>query len=531
MSRTNYKLFTFALPLVILLGLFTASYVHAQNATCNVVDVQIRNNFTITNPTGDDDADGETNWQEEFMIDSNPPFVYFDIKTTGCLDANTTYDMELSLTEHDDGAPNPLMGYIPDFTDDDVNNISELDDFNIDVPSNDFTVAYLAGEDECEGTGDPDCDYHAEIWDGDSSAEQWSALNYSCDAACDEGWVFKGFLPYGANHAVDQTGVIPPTTSPGVFSGMTTDYLAPLPGVGGTADLHGFLQSLFNVLIIIAGILAIIMIVIGAVTYVSTDSFSGTEHGREVMMNAVLGLILALGAWVILNTINPNLASNLSITIPRIAFEGDSATYGSSASSSGGGTITAFQLPGDLGLYCPGSGGATAMPQIIDSFVGKVAYRWGGKGGPLPAGASFPLSPNEQSDSPYTCKNDAGQTVPCNSFCPGGNVCLDCSGFVNHVRQCAGAPIYLTGTAGMTGSSAAEPVDMSQLSGDGTRIGAYTLVPGDLLIWDGHVVIYYGNGKIAEAAGGTLGRQTNGMAQIDGIRKYKNRITHIIKMP
>lgn len=320
MSRTNYKLFAFALPLVMLLGLFTASYVHAQNATCNVVDVQIRNNITVPNPTGDDDADGETNWQEEFMIDSNPPFVYFDIKTIGCLDANTTYDMELSLTEHDDGAPNPLMGYIPDFTDDDVNNISELDDFNIDVPSNDFTVAYLAGEDECEGTGDPDCDYHAEIWDGDSSAEQWSALNYSCDAACDEGWVFKGFLPYGANHAADQTGVIPPTTSPGVFSGMTTDYLAPLPGVGGTADLHGFLQSLFNVLIIIAGILAIIMIVIGAVTYVSTDSFSGTEHGREVMMNAVLGLILALGAWVILNTINPNLASNLSITIPQVRY-------------------------------------------------------------------------------------------------------------------------------------------------------------------------------------------------------------------
>jgi hypothetical protein len=62
------------------------------------------------------------------------------------------------------------------------------------------------------------------------------------------------------------------------------------------------------------------MIVIGAITYLSTDAFSGKTEGKEIMLNAVLGLVIALGAWVILNTINPNLASNLRITIPAVRF-------------------------------------------------------------------------------------------------------------------------------------------------------------------------------------------------------------------
>lgn len=493
-------------------------------AACDILDANIRHGVIVQNPNGDSDDDDESNFQEAFIDDGEPPYVYFDIKTTGCLDADDDMDIEVSLTEDDWGV------------NDDVNSIPELDDFDIDVPSDDFTIAYLAGEDECQSSGEPDCEYHIETWDDvGEDGQEWDNLDYSCDVICDTNWVFKGYLPYGEIHLEDDIGVTLDQVNGGV--GITsTDYLAPLPGLAGQpSTLKGFLQGLFQVLIIIAGILAVIMIVLGAITYLSTDAIGGKSDGIAMMRDAVLGLVLALGAWIIINTINPNLAATLGITIPQTSIrvlEGDSGVYSNVATGApGGGTNTANQLPTDIGLYCPGSGGSAAIPAIIDSFEKKVAYRWGGKGGALPPGASYPLSPSEQPPkNPYMCKNDAGQTVPCNTFCPGGNVCLDCSGFINHVRACAGLPTYQTNTQGMTNAPNAEPVDMSQLNGSGTIIGSYTLVPGDILVWNGHVVVYYGGGKIAESSGGSAGRQKDGNIVIASTKKYKKKITHIIKV-
>lgn len=290
----------------------TTDFSYAQNSTCDVIDAKIRTTVVINNPNGDDDNDGETNWEEEYFNDNQPPYMYFDIKTTGCLDNNPDWDMKISLAEEDSPG-----------TSDDVNAIVQLDTWEFDVPDNDFTIVYTAGEDECELSGDPDCNYHIETWDYDSGGlvygQSWSSLKYSCDGlACDENPTFLGFLPYEQNHQYDLPAVNPP---PGgtTTSGINENYLAPLPGLeNASSGLQGFLQGLFNIAIVIAGILAILMIVIGAIIYLSTDSLSGTEKGRDMMLNAVFGLILALGAWVILNTLNPNLAESLRITIPRV---------------------------------------------------------------------------------------------------------------------------------------------------------------------------------------------------------------------
>jgi hypothetical protein len=49
------------------------------------------------------------------------------------------------------------------------------------------------------------------------------------------------------------------------------------------------------------------MIVIGGVQYLSTDAISGKNEGRKKIENALGGLLLAILAWLILNTINPEL--------------------------------------------------------------------------------------------------------------------------------------------------------------------------------------------------------------------------------
>lgn len=92
------------------------------------------------------------------------------------------------------------------------------------------------------------------------------------------------------------------------------ELLAPIPGSGipavaplGQGGLANYLQSLFNLGLGIIIALAVVMIVIGGAQYLSTDAVSGKEFGKDKLWHAVQGLIIALGAFLILNTINPDI--------------------------------------------------------------------------------------------------------------------------------------------------------------------------------------------------------------------------------
>ena len=330
-------------------SIFFVSIAYAQNEGCNVVNVKIRTSVFI--PDGDDEgSDNQEEFNEEFMDDESPPFVYFDIQTTGCVDVDNDGDFKLSLEEMDVGGDDEVNGS------EDINGNeaqSYLDDYEIEVDTNNFTLVYLAGEDECESApGFLDCDYEQVLTnDGDDLlfAEEWQTLirqnennqpvasgdgsspssgdglAYECDATCDEDWIYIATIDYGDIDPQDSSGTVPATATQTVGS---TDYLAPLPGLENKPQtLPGFLEGLFQVLIVIAGLLAMIMLVIGGITYLSTDAFSGKTEGKEMMLNAVFGLVLALGGWVIMNTINPNLASNLAIRIPKVHLDAPRAEW------------------------------------------------------------------------------------------------------------------------------------------------------------------------------------------------------------
>lgn len=90
----------------------------------------------------------------------------------------------------------------------------------------------------------------------------------------------------------------------------------PQTKVGETdSALSKYLNLIIKLIIGIAAVLAVVMIVIGGIEYMTSELISSKEAGRERMTQAVLGLLLALGAWALLNTINPDLLkSNVSIT-------------------------------------------------------------------------------------------------------------------------------------------------------------------------------------------------------------------------
>ncbi len=87
-----------------------------------------------------------------------------------------------------------------------------------------------------------------------------------------------------------------------------------IPDPNCTTNVSTYLPSVFILLIALAGGLAVIMIVIGGIQYLSTDAVSGKSEGKQRIVNALVGLLLAIASYIILNTINPQtLKFNLTI--------------------------------------------------------------------------------------------------------------------------------------------------------------------------------------------------------------------------
>lgn len=84
-----------------------------------------------------------------------------------------------------------------------------------------------------------------------------------------------------------------------------------------TTSLGDFLSKIFNLGIAIAVALSVVMITLGGIQYMTTDSWNKKEEGKERIKNALYGLGLALISWLILYTINPCL-----VTFTGIAADG-----------------------------------------------------------------------------------------------------------------------------------------------------------------------------------------------------------------
>jgi hypothetical protein len=85
----------------------------------------------------------------------------------------------------------------------------------------------------------------------------------------------------------------------------------------GTGNLGAYINTVITFAIGLAGILAVIMIIIGGLQYVSTDAWSGKSDGKNKIMAALGGLVLALASYMILNTVNPTL-TDLTFDIKTI---------------------------------------------------------------------------------------------------------------------------------------------------------------------------------------------------------------------
>ncbi|MBP7006793.1 MAG: M15 family metallopeptidase [Candidatus Pacebacteria bacterium] len=79
--------------------------------------------------------------------------------------------------------------------------------------------------------------------------------------------------------------------------------------------LSKYINIIVKIAIGIAAVLAVIMIVMGGIQYMTSELISSKEEGKKRITNAILGLLIALGAYLILFTINPNLLK-LDVAVP-----------------------------------------------------------------------------------------------------------------------------------------------------------------------------------------------------------------------
>ncbi len=131
--------------------------------------------------------------------------------------------------------------------------------------------------------------------------------------------------------ALDLSGSGTTTSSTNCASGSDSYcLLAPIPGISevnpANTDLGDYLNIIIKFTIGFAGALAVIMMVLGGIQYMSTDALSGKSEGRERITYALGGLLLALASYLILNTINPNLI-NLHLGIKGVDLAYEEETY------------------------------------------------------------------------------------------------------------------------------------------------------------------------------------------------------------
>lgn len=119
-----------------------------------------------------------------------------------------------------------------------------------------------------------------------------------------------------------------------------TEYqlLAPIPltdsqKIDTKASTATYIPGLFRLMISIATGLAVLMLIYAGIKYMSTDAFSGKEEAKGVIENALYGLLLAIAAWLIVYTIDPNLVK-FDLKIPVQEIKQTTTTGGSDAEGS-----------------------------------------------------------------------------------------------------------------------------------------------------------------------------------------------------
>lgn len=90
----------------------------------------------------------------------------------------------------------------------------------------------------------------------------------------------------------------------------TYSPLEPLPVANGAQsgrDFPTFVSGVFKVLLSFGGLFAVVMLVVAGIGYMLSESAVDIDRAKDRAKAALWGLVILMGSWLILNTINPDL--------------------------------------------------------------------------------------------------------------------------------------------------------------------------------------------------------------------------------
>jgi hypothetical protein len=195
-----------------------------------------------------------------------------------------------------------------------------------------------------------------------------------------------------------------------------------LPGQSGASSSIGvFIANFYTLALLFAGILAFGAIVYGGVRYAAGRGNPTSEsEGRSWITNALLGLLLLVGAYIILYTINPTL---VSLTVPNLP------ALNVASSSQGLGNLAPSQPGAGNNGTAAGCSGGTCQNLQNDGLTCKPASQQPGGVSSCSAaqGMAATLECIQQNGGApaFTVTEAMPPTVPHESKCHNDGCCVD----------------------------------------------------------------------------------------------------------
>jgi hypothetical protein len=92
-------------------------------------------------------------------------------------------------------------------------------------------------------------------------------------------------------------------------------WLVGIPGLEGESNFNEYINALYALAISLAALIAVVKIIIAGAKYMMSDIVSSKSAAKEDIRNALIGLLIIIGAVIILNTVNSNL-TNVNVNMP-----------------------------------------------------------------------------------------------------------------------------------------------------------------------------------------------------------------------
>ena len=131
-----------------------------------------------------------------------------------------------------------------------------------------------------------------------------------------------------------------------------------------------FFNSLFQIALTIGAVIAVLIIAVSGLEYMTTEAASGKGSSRERIQQAVLGLLMLLSVWLFFNEINPDIL-NLDFTLGKGNIAETSVDYRDSITN-------AYQTESGDGIWilrgrtCESAQGVGWRPSVTSQVCGNL---------------------------------------------------------------------------------------------------------------------------------------------------------------